>query len=115
MHGLAYAKINLALEITGKRADGYHELMSVMQTISLADELTFEPAAELSLDCDAGELGGEDNLVLKAARLLGQQGRFTLHKHIPVAAGLGGGSSDGAVALRLIDAACHLHLPMEQI
>ena len=115
MHGLAYAKVNLTLEITGKRPDGYHELISVMQTISLADDLSFEPAPVLSLECDVPELANEDNLVLKAARLLGQTGRFVLRKRMPFAAGLGGGSSDAALALRLVDEACHLHLPPERI
>lgn len=115
MRGLAFAKVNLTLEITGKRPDGFHELMSIMQTVSLADDLSFEPGRELSLECDVPELGGDDNLVLQAARLLGQTGRFVLAKRIPAAAGLGGGSSDAAVALRLVDAECHLHLPMEDL
>ena len=103
MRGLAYAKINLTLAVTGRRADSYHELASVMQTVSLADTLSLLPAADLSLDCDRSDLGGDDNLVLRAGRLLGRGGQFTLRKRIPVAAGLGGGSSDGALALRLLD------------
>src|SRR5581483_1826770 len=110
MHGLAYAKVNLTLEVTGKRPDGYHELISVMQTISLADELSFEPGPSLSLECDVPELANDDNLVVKAARLLRQTGKFVLRKRIPFAAGLGGGSSDAALALRLMDEACHLHM-----
>src|SRR5712692_3487122 len=115
MRGLAYAKINLTLEVTGKRPDGYHELISIMQTISLADELSLEPAEGLSLDCDQPELSGGDNLVLRAGRLLGPGGRFVLRKRIPTAGGLGGGSSDAALALRRIDAAHHLHLAPEQM
>lgn len=110
VHGLAYAKINLTLEVSGKRADGYHELTSVMQTVSLADDLWLEPAAELSLRCDVTELAGDDNLVVRAARALGCGGRFVLRKRIPAAAGLGGGSSDAALALRLLNAAFELRL-----
>jgi 4-diphosphocytidyl-2-C-methyl-D-erythritol kinase len=115
VHGLAYAKINLTLEVTGKRPDGYHELTSLLQTVSLADELSFEAVEDLSLDCDVPDLAGDDNLVLAAARLLGRKGRFLLRKRIPAAAGLGGGSSDAALALRLLDAAHHLNLSHEQL
>jgi len=115
VRGLAYAKINLTLEVTGKRPDGYHELVSIMQTISVADELSLSRASDLTLDCDQPELAGEDNLVLRAARLLGAGGHFELRKRIPVAAGLGGGSSDAALALRLLDTVHHLHLTPEQL
>jgi 4-diphosphocytidyl-2-C-methyl-D-erythritol kinase len=110
MRGLAYAKINLTLEVTGKRPDGYHQLVSLMQTVSLADSLSLAPATDSRLECDNPQLGGEDNLVLRAARLLGRGGHFSLRKRIPVAAGLGGGSSDGALALRLLDATYSLGL-----
>lgn len=101
----AYAKLNLTLEVLGRRSDGYHEVRSVLQTIDLHDTLALEPASTLELHCDRPELQGDDNLVLKAARLL--QGlavaspgaRITLRKRIPLAAGLGGGSSDAAAAL----------------
>lgn len=101
----AYAKLNLTLEVLGKRPDGYHEIAGVFQTISLADDLSFEPADALTLTCDAEALAGDDNLVLRAARLLQLRGRttagarITLRKGIPVAAGLGGGSADAAVTL----------------
>ena len=109
MNGLRatpFAKINLGLRVLGRRPDGYHELSTVFQTISLADRMLFEPAHDLSL-----EVGGHwpvpadsDNLVLKAARLLaerfpGKGARITLEKEIPPGAGLGGGSSDAAVTL----------------
>ncbi len=115
MRGLAYAKINLTLEVTGKRPDGYHELISLMQTVSLADELSLQPTEALTLECDVPELAGDDNLVLKAARLLGRGGRFVLRKHIPAAGGLGGGSSDAALALRLLDVTYELRLKPEQL
>jgi 4-diphosphocytidyl-2-C-methyl-D-erythritol kinase len=103
----APAKINLTLRVVGRRADGYHNLESLVAFADLADELTLEPAGTVSLDVTgpfSGQCGPpDDNLVLKAARELGlPAGRFILDKHIPVAAGLGGGSADAAAALRLI-------------
>lgn len=102
----AFAKVNLGLEITGRRADGYHDLVTIFQTIELADEITVASAAPgtLTLAADPA-LGGEQNLVLRAARaLVAQSGTkrgaaLTLTKGIPVAAGCGGGSSDAAAAL----------------
>ncbi|HEX2922971.1 MAG TPA: 4-(cytidine 5'-diphospho)-2-C-methyl-D-erythritol kinase [Chloroflexota bacterium] len=101
----AHAKINLSLEVLGRRPDGFHEVRSVMQSISLADELTLEAAVELSLTCNVVQLEGEDNLVMRAARALqgvagGPLGaRIHLEKGIPEASGLGGASSDAASAL----------------
>ena len=101
----AYAKINLTLEVLGKRADGFHEVATVLHTIDLADELTFEPAPTLSLAGDDAGTPVEENLVMRAARLLQQAlgekrgARIVLTKHIPVAAGLGGGSTDAATTL----------------
>ncbi|MDE3074532.1 MAG: 4-(cytidine 5'-diphospho)-2-C-methyl-D-erythritol kinase [Chloroflexota bacterium] len=111
----AFAKVNLTLEITGRRPDGYHELVSIMQTIDLADELELLPEGQLSLECDRSELATSDNLVLRAARVLGQTGTFRLRKRIPAAAGLGGGSSDAAAALRLLDAVYRLGLSAQQL
>ncbi len=108
IHVTANAKINLSLEITGRRDDGFHELISVMQAIDLSDELVALPASDgsLSLECnDPALLESDDNTVLTAARLLKeslgieQGARLLLRKSIPVAAGLGGGSADGAAAL----------------
>jgi 4-diphosphocytidyl-2-C-methyl-D-erythritol kinase len=101
----APAKINLGLEILGRRPDGYHEIRTILQAISLWDELTFEPADELTLECDRDLGPAEGNLVLRAARLLRDSGaasagaRVRLKKAIPVAAGLGGGSADAAATL----------------
>jgi 4-diphosphocytidyl-2-C-methyl-D-erythritol kinase len=103
---LAPAKLNLSLEVIGRRPDGYHDLATIFQTVALSDELYLAPADDLSLECDHPELGGEENLVLRAARalraLLGTDAgaRLTLRKHIPIAAGLGGGSSDAAATIR---------------
>lgn len=108
----APAKINLTLHIEGRRADGYHELQSLVAFAGAGDFLTFAPDGEFSLSLDgptaieAGE--GGDNLVAKAHRALSAEwpglrsGAFHLTKRLPVAAGVGGGSSDAAAALRLL-------------
>jgi 4-diphosphocytidyl-2-C-methyl-D-erythritol kinase len=108
----APAKVNLTLRVLGRRADGYHEIESLVAFAGVGDLLTFTPAAALTLAVSgptaqaAGEVA--DNLVLKAARALAAQvaglalGRFALSKRLPVAAGLGGGSADAAAALRLL-------------
>lgn len=108
----APAKINLTLRILGRRADGYHELESLVVFARLRDHLTLLPGRPLSLDVrgpTAAASGAvDDNLVLKAAKALGakvmglQAGRFMLEKSLPVAAGIGGGSADAAAALRLL-------------
>jgi 4-diphosphocytidyl-2-C-methyl-D-erythritol kinase len=101
----APAKVNLTLEVLRRRPDGYHELATVFQAVSIFDRLTVTAASGLSLRCDRPDLAGDDNLVLRAARMLaGEFGvtagaRLQLEKHIPVAAGLGGGSADAAAAL----------------
>jgi 4-diphosphocytidyl-2-C-methyl-D-erythritol kinase len=106
------AKVNLTLRVAGRRVDGYHDLESVVAFADCADRLSLLPGPELHLTT-TGPLAnacGEaaDNLVLKAARLLGERvrglkiGAFTLDKVLPVAAGIGGGSADAAAALRLL-------------
>jgi 4-diphosphocytidyl-2-C-methyl-D-erythritol kinase len=106
------AKVNLSLRVVGRRADGYHDLESVVAFADCADRLTLEPGAELRL-ATTGPLAaacGEtsDNLVVKAAKLLADAvpnlklGAFALDKVLPVAAGIGGGSADAAAALRLL-------------
>lgn len=106
------AKVNLTLKVVGRRVDGFHDLESVVAFADCADRLTLEPGPELSLSM-LGPLADacgdtSDNLVLKAARLLGERvadlevGHFTLEKVLPVAAGIGGGSADAAAALRLL-------------
>ena len=109
---LAPAKINLTLRIVGRRADGYHELESLVVFADLADRLTLIPEPETSLEVTgpfAAACGAtNDNLVLKAVRKFSagisglKAGRFRLEKNLPVAAGMGGGSSDAAAALRLL-------------
>src|SRR5258705_11570978 len=104
------AKVNLTLRVVGRRVDGYHDLESVVAFADCADSLTLTPGAALALKTtgplagDCGETG--DNLVLKAAQLLGERepdlklGEFTLDKVLPVAAGIGGGSAEAAGAQR---------------
>ena len=109
---LAPAKVNLFLHVTGKRADGYHLLDSLAVFAGLADEVTYAPSGTLSLAVTgpfAAALSGEaDNLVLRAARRLADaagvraRAALTLHKRIPVASGIGGGSADAAATLRLL-------------
>jgi len=106
------AKVNLTLRVVGRRTDGYHELESVVAFADCADRLSLTPGSELQLKTTGplaqacGDIA--DNLVLKAARLLGEcvpdlkVGSFTLDKVLPVAAGIGGGSADAAAALRLL-------------
>jgi 4-diphosphocytidyl-2-C-methyl-D-erythritol kinase len=106
------AKVNLTLRVIGRRTDGYHDIESVVAFADCADRLTLTPGPELTLQMSgplAQACGGtSDNLVLKAARLLGEHvpdmkvGSFTLDKVLPVAAGIGGGSADAAAALRLL-------------
>jgi 4-diphosphocytidyl-2-C-methyl-D-erythritol kinase len=97
----SYAKINWSLRITGKRADGFHDLETVFQTISLHDELTFRDADALSLTCDDPSIPIDDtNLVVRAAQLLGAPPlAIELRKRVPAGGGLGGGSSNAAATL----------------
>ncbi len=101
----AHAKLNLTLEVLGRRDDGYHEVASIMQTLELADTLTLESADSLSLTCSVPGLDGPGNLALRAAELLSSEtgvregARIHVEKRIPVAAGLGGGSADAAATL----------------
>jgi 4-diphosphocytidyl-2-C-methyl-D-erythritol kinase len=106
----ACAKINLHLEVVGRRADGFHELVTVFQTIGLADRMVAEPHdGPFVLMCPGSDVpAGEGNLVWRAAAALAEVvgrrldgHRLTLHKTIPTQAGLGGGSADAMAALRL--------------
>ena len=103
----AYAKINLTLDILSKRADGYHELATVMQVVDLYDTLCLSTTSDnqVQIVCSIPELSNADNLAARAVDLVRQRFDITqgvlieLHKHIPMAAGLGGGSSDAAAVL----------------
>ncbi len=99
----SFAKINWSLRVLGKRPDGYHEVATLLQTISLCDELSFAPRDDdrIVLTCDDPDIPVDDsNLIVRAARALSDQGAdITLTKRIPTKAGLGGGSSNAAVTL----------------
>ncbi len=110
----AHAKVNLFLRVLNPRDDGYHEIETVLVPISLADHVSVEPAEALSVSLTGPVTGGvprdDANLALRAARALAAEAggepsgaRITIDKKIPVAAGLGGGSSDAAATLLLLD------------
>ncbi len=119
------AKINLHLEVLGKRADGYHELRTLLQSIDLWDELWAEPTEgtelTLTVEPEGSAPDGTSNLVLRAAEALrtvtgaGRGARIGLVKRIPAGAGLGGGSGDAVGALVLLSFAWGLHVPREQL
>lgn len=102
----AFAKINWTLRVLGRREDGFHEICTTFQTVSLCDYLTFETADEISLTCDNPQVPvDERNIIVRAANILREQfsvsegAKIHLEKRIPSPGGLGGGSADAAVAL----------------
>ena len=101
---LTYAKVNLTLEVLGRREDGYHEVATVLQTVSLYDRLTFAPDSDIRVECSISALSNSDNLAWRAAVALKEAtgyasgARITIEKGIPEAMGLGGGSSDAAAS-----------------
>lgn len=121
----AYAKINLGLDVVRRLENGYHEVKMVMQTVGIYDVLDFQRTAEgIVITTDSGELPtNEDNLIYKAAKLMmdtyhiSEGVKIHLEKHIPIAAGMAGGSTDAAAALkgmnRLFDLGCTLKELME--
>lgn len=117
------AKLNLFLHITGRRANGYHDLQTVFQLIDYNDDLEFatEKTGILTLHCNNSELAGASNLALRAARALqeytgSKQGAsIYLHKRIPMGAGLGGGSSNAATTLVALNRLWDTHLSVEQL
>ncbi len=117
----AYAKINLTLEVLAKRPDGYHEVAGVLQAVSLADTLTFEPCETIDFRCNVSSLQTPDNLVLKAAKLLREATGCTrgaaihLTKRIPIAAGLGSGSTDAAATLVGLNQLWELNLCLDEL
>lgn len=118
----AYAKLNLGLRVLYKRPDGYHELRTVFQTISVADRLDidFEPARATNITVD-GAPDISDNLVERAARRILEALKihadvtFNLKKNIPMGAGLGGGSSDAAAVILSLPALAAKHLPFDKL
>ncbi len=117
----AYAKINLTLEVIGERPDGYHEIVSVMQAISLYDTLSFQLGDNISLGCNIPELTSSDNSVVRAAKLLQEAtgcrkgASISLSKGIPWASGLGGGNSDAAATLQALNELWGLNLSFQDL
>ena len=117
----SYAKINLYLDVLKRRRDGYHNIETIFQTVDLCDELSFaEEPHRIAITCSTPDLDtGEGNLVYKAAALLRgkyavrQGARIHLEKHIPIAAGLAGGSGNAAAALIALNVLWDLRLPAE--
>ena len=109
----AYAKLNLSLDVTGCRDDGYHEMLMVMQTVSLCDDISvsLNDSGHISASCNIGFIPcDERNLAVKAAvkylEAIGESGqgmKIDMHKRIPVGAGMAGGSSDAAAVLRALN------------
>ncbi len=125
--GCAPAKVNLWLHVGKRRKDGYHEVGSLIAfALDATDELTAEPADALTLKVagpeSAGLSGEADNLILKAARALAREAgkrdpgaALTLHKSLPVASGIGGGSADAAAAMRLLNEMWELDWPLPRL
>lgn len=118
----AYAKINLALDVLGKRQDHYHEVAMIMQGISLYDKLTLSPAADIEVVTNRADLAGDDsNLAYRAAALMrdsyapGCGAHIELVKNIPIAAGLAGGSADAAAVLRGVNRLWDLRLTLPEL
>ncbi len=117
----AFAKLNLTLEVLGRREDGYHQVRTILQTIDLADLLEITAAPSLRVECDDRSLQGNANLVWQAAQALAEAAdhhpgaRIYIQKHIPVGMGLGGGSSDAAAALLSLNQLWGLGLSIHEL
>lgn len=119
----APAKLNRMLHITGRRGDGYHELQTLFQFLDHGDTLTFQlrPDSEVTLSPSLAGVANEDNLIVRAARLLQPHSQrpvgadIQLHKQLPMGGGLGGGSSDAATALLALDRLWELDLGLDRL
>lgn len=118
----AYAKINLCLDVVGKREDGYHDLKMIMVPINFYDVLEMEFAEETTLELNRDYLPINDkNTIIKAIHIMQErynieeEFRCRLEKHIPTRAGLAGGSADAAAAIRMINRMCNLHLTKDEM
>ena len=116
----AYAKLNLSLEVLERRADGYHNLHSVFQFISLCDNICLEKSEADYFECSVEELNTENNLVIKARDLLRQEYGFgpvsiRLEKQIPTMSGMGGGSADCAAVLKGLNRLFELGLSQQKL
>ena len=109
LKALSPAKLNLFLHITGRRADGYHELQTLFQLLDWGDDMHFSinNSGQVTLDCPDLGIPEQDNLIVKAAQLIqgrGQGAHISVHKRIPAGGGLGGGSSNAATTLLALNA-----------
>jgi 4-diphosphocytidyl-2-C-methyl-D-erythritol kinase len=117
----APAKLNLGLEILGRRSDGYHEIRTVLQTVSILDHLTLRPTHRVEVSPPLPNVSDRENLATRAARLLQVRGgasagvTIAIDKRIPAAAGLGGASSDAAATLRAANALWVLNWDIQQL
>ncbi len=117
----AYAKINLTLDILGKREDGYHDIASVIQTIDVSDKLSFVSSSDIHVECNTSAIEIKDNLVFRAIETLkrysgSQEGVWVyLEKNIPMSSGLGGGSSDAACTLMALNHLWDLKLKISEL
>lgn len=118
----AYAKINLCLDVVGKREDGYHDLKMIMVPINFYDVLEMEFAPETTLELNRDYLPINDkNTIIKAIHIMQErynieeEFRCRLEKHIPTRAGLAGGSADAAATIRMINRMCNLHLTKDEM
>lgn len=119
IEAFAPAKINLALHVTGRRSDGYHLLDSLVVFLDVGDRVRAAPAPRLGLRLQGPNAGGipsgDDNLVMRATRLVAGTGHhgaaLVLEKHLPPASGIGGGSSDAAAAMRAVASLWQVPLP----
>lgn len=117
----APAKLNLTLEVLGKRPDGFHEIRSVLQTIDLCDTLQFKTSDSITYECDMPGWSAEASLVSKAVTLIGEVSggdkgvAIKIEKCIPLMSGLGGDSSDAAAALHALNELWGLGLPQEKL
>lgn len=122
MKDRAYAKINLCLDVAGKRDDGYHDLKMIMVPIDFYDVLQMEPAVETTLSLNRSYLPvNEKNTIVKAISVMQRRYNFhlgfrcVLQKHIPTRAGLAGGSADAAAAIRMINKILDLHMSINDM
>ncbi|XMB67835.1 4-(cytidine 5'-diphospho)-2-C-methyl-D-erythritol kinase [Mycoplasmatota bacterium zrk1] len=117
----AYAKINLTLNVLGKREDGYHDLLMIMTPISLMDKLIIEDSHCDDVSCNIVELNGSNNIVFKTIEKIkslydiDRSVKVTVNKKIPIGAGLGGGSADCAATLRGLNKLWDLNLSLAEL
>lgn len=118
----AYAKTNLFLDVLGKRSDGYHNVDTIMQSVSIYDDISLSLAdSGYNVYCSDNEITDDDNIALKAAKQFSQKfgyvggANITINKNIPVAAGMGGGSSDAAAVIILMNIATGVNASLDEL